>query len=136
MAQKSKRFPVFARAGSRTWGPAPRPRRSGWSRRINTTKFDQSVEVATHLGIDPKQSDQMVRGSVALPHGIGKTKRVPVFAQGDNAKRRRRPGPTSSGPTTCRSEIKGGTDGLRRRPGYPGLTGVVGPLGRVLGPRG
>ena len=63
---------------------------------FNTTKFDQTVEIAMRLGIDPKQADQIVRGSIVLPHGIGKTQRVVVFAKGDMAEAARRPAPTKS----------------------------------------
>ena len=74
---------------------------------FNTTKFNQTVEVSTHLGIDPRQSDQNVRGSVALPHGIGKTVRVAVFAQGENAEKARCAGADIVGADDLRSRSRG-----------------------------
>ena len=75
---------------------------------FGTTKFNQTVEVSTHLGIDPRQSDQNVRGSVALPHGIGKSVRVAVFAQGDNAEKARAAGADIVGADDLAQQIKGG----------------------------
>jgi large subunit ribosomal protein L1 len=103
---------------------------------FNTTKFNQTVEVSTHLGIDPKQTDQNVRGSVALPHGIGKNVRVAVFAQGDNAEKARAAGADIVGADDLAQQIKGGTMDFDVALATPDMMGVVGPLGRVLGPRG
>ena len=103
---------------------------------FNTTKFNQTVEVSTHLGIDPKQTDQNVRGSVALPHGIGKSVRVAVFAQGDNAEKARAAGADIVGADDLAQQIKGGTMDFDVALATPDMMGVVGPLGRVLGPRG
>ncbi|WP_165251775.1 50S ribosomal protein L1 [Paludisphaera soli] len=103
---------------------------------FNTTKFNQTVEVSTHLGIDPRQSDQNVRGSVALPHGIGKDVRVAVFAQGDNAEKARAAGADIVGADDLAQQIKGGTMDFDVALATPDMMGVVGPLGRVLGPRG
>ena len=103
---------------------------------FNTTKFNQTVEVATNLGIDPRQSDQNVRGSVALPHGIGKTVRVAVFAQGDNAEKAREAGADIVGGDDLAQKIKGGVMDFDVALATPDMMGVVGPLGRVLGPRG
>ena len=85
---------------------------------FGTTKFNQTVEVSTHLGIDPRQSDQNVRGSVALPHGIGKSVRVAVFAQGENAEKARAAGADIVGGDDLAQQIKGGHHGLRRGPGH------------------
>ena len=101
-----------------------------------TTKFNQSVEVSTNLGIDPRQSDQNVRGSVALPHGIGKAVRVAVFAQGDNAEKARAAGADIVGGDDLAQKIKGGFMDFDVALATPDMMGVVGPLGRVLGPRG
>jgi large subunit ribosomal protein L1 len=103
---------------------------------FNTTKFNQTVEVSTHLGIDPKQTDQNVRGSVALPHGIGKTVRVAVFAQGENAEKARAAGADIVGADDLAQQVKGGTMNFDVALATPDMMGIVGPLGRVLGPRG
>lgn len=103
---------------------------------FNTTKFNQTVEVAAKLGIDPKQTDQNVRGSVALPHGIGKSVRVAVFAQGENAEKAREAGADIVGADDLAQRIKGGTMDFDVALATPDMMGVVGPLGRVLGPRG
>ncbi|MDG3007078.1 50S ribosomal protein L1 [Paludisphaera mucosa] len=103
---------------------------------FNTTKFNQTVEVSTHLGIDPRQSDQNVRGSVALPHGIGKNVRVAVFAQGENAEKARAAGADIVGADDLAQQIKGGVMDFDVALATPDMMGVVGPLGRVLGPRG
>ena len=103
---------------------------------FGTTKFVQTVEVSTNLGIDPRQSDQNVRGSVALPHGIGKTVRVAVFAQGDNAEKAREAGADIVGGDDLAQRIKAGFMDFDVALATPDMMGVVGPLGRLLGPRG
>ena len=103
---------------------------------FGTTKFVQTVEVSTNLGIDPRQSDQNVRGSVALPHGIGKTVRVAVFAQGDNAEKATAAGADIVGGDDLAQRIKGGFLDFDVALATPDMMGVVGPLGRLLGPRG
>ena len=103
---------------------------------FGTTKFDQSVEVSTNLGIDPRQSDQNVRGSVALPHGIGKTVRVAVFAQGENAEKAREAGADIVGADDLAQQVKNGIMDFDVALATPDVMGLVGPLGRVLGPRG
>lgn len=103
---------------------------------FGTTKFNQTVEVSTNLGIDPRQSDQNVRGSVALPHGIGKSVRVAVFAQGDNAEKATAAGADIVGADDLAQRIKGGFMDFDVALATPDMMGVVGPLGRVLGPRG
>ena len=103
---------------------------------FGTTKFIQTVEVSTNLGIDPRQSDQNVRGSVALPHGIGKVVRVAVFAQGENAERATAAGADIVGGDDLAQRIKGGFMDFDVALATPDMMGVVGPLGRLLGPRG
>ena len=103
---------------------------------FGTTKFNQTVEVSTNLGIDPKQSDQNVRGSVGLPHGIGKTVRVAVFAQGENAEKATAAGADIVGGDDLAQRIKGGFLDFDVALATPDMMGVVGPLGRLLGPRG
>ncbi len=99
-------------------------------------KFDQTVELAIRLGIDPRQADQLVRGSIILPHGIGKTQRVIVFAKGENAKLAQEAGADEVGDKELADKIKGGWLDFDVAIASPDMMGVVGPLGRVLGPRG
>ena len=103
---------------------------------FNTTKFDQSVEIAMRLGINPAQADQMVRGSIVLPHGIGKTVRVAVFAKGDTIDEARAAGADIVGGADLQAEIKAGNINFDVCIATPDMMGVVGPLGRILGPRG
>ena len=103
---------------------------------FNTTKFDQTVEIAIRLGIDPKQADQIVRGSVVLPHGIGRTQRVVVFAKGDMAKAAEEAGADEVGQEDLAKKIKGGWTDFDACIAAPDMMGLVGPLGKILGPRG
>jgi large subunit ribosomal protein L1 len=103
---------------------------------IKACKFDQSVEVAVRLGIDAKQADQIVRGSIVLPHGIGKSKRVLVFAQGENASIAEKAGADFVGGAELAEKVKGGFTDFDVAIATPDMMGIVGPLGRVLGPRG
>jgi large subunit ribosomal protein L1 len=99
-------------------------------------KFDQSVEVAVNLGIDPRKSDQVVRGSTVLPHGSGKTVRVAVFAQGENAQKAQDAGADIVGFDDLAADIKGGKMDFDVVIATPDAMRVVGQLGQVLGPRG
>ncbi len=135
MAKQSKRFRAL-RAKVKTNGPMPLPDAVRLLKSFNTTKFNQTVEVSTHLGIDPKQTDQNVRGSVSLPHGIGKTVRVAVFAQGENAEKARAAGADIIGADDLAQQVKAGNMDFDVALATPDMMGVVGPLGRVLGPRG
>jgi large subunit ribosomal protein L1 len=101
-----------------------------------TTKFDQAVEIHMRLGIDPKQADQIVRGSIVLPHGIGKTQRVVVFAKGDLAEAAKEAGADEVGQEDLAQRIKGGWTDFDACIAAPDMMGLVGPLGKVLGPRG
>lgn len=103
---------------------------------FNTTKFDQSVEIAMRLGIDAKQADQLVRGSIVLPHGIGKSLRVVVFAKGDKMDEAKAAGADEVGGADLAERIKGGWTDFDVCIAAPDMMGVVGPLGKVLGPRG
>ncbi len=100
------------------------------------TKFDQSVEIAVRLGIDPKQADQIVRGSIVLPNGIGKTKRVVVFAKGPAAAEAQEAGADEVGAEELAEKIKGGWMDFDACIATPDMMKLVGPLGRQLGPRG
>ena len=101
-----------------------------------TAKFDESVDVAINLGVDARKSDQMVRGAVVLPKGIGKTIRVAVFAQGDNAPKAKDAGADIVGFDDLAAEIKGGRMDFDVVIATPDAMRVVGQLGQVLGPRG
>ena len=103
---------------------------------FGNTKFDQSVEVALRLGIDPKQADQIVRGSIVLPHGIGRTLRVVVFAKGDKIDEAQEAGADEIGGEELAEKIKGGWTDFDVCIAAPDMMSMVGPLGRILGPRG
>ena len=98
-------------------------------------KFDQTVEIHMHLGIDPKQADQIVRGSIVLPHGIGKTQRVIVFAKGAAAEAAKEAGADEVGEEELAKKVSDGWFDFDVCIASPDMMGVVGPLGRVLGPR-
>ncbi|MGN6136479.1 MAG: 50S ribosomal protein L1 [Aureliella sp.] len=99
-------------------------------------KFDQSVEIHVRLGIDPAQADQLVRGSVVLPHGIGRAQRVVVFAKGDLATQAQEAGADAVGQEDLAKRIKDGWTDFDVCIAAPDMMGLVGPLGKVLGPRG
>ena len=101
-----------------------------------TAKFDESIDIAVQLGIDPKKSDQLVRGSVVLPAGTGKTVRVAVFAQGDKAEQARDAGADIVGMEDLAEQIKAGVFNFDIVIASPDTMRVVGTLGQILGPRG
>jgi len=101
-----------------------------------TAKFDESVDVAVNLGVDPRKSDQVVRGSVVMPRGIGKTVRVAVFAQGANAEAATAAGADVVGFDDLAAEVKGGRMDFDVVIATPDAMRVVGQLGQILGPRG
>jgi large subunit ribosomal protein L1 len=101
-----------------------------------TAKFDETVEVALNLGVDPRHADQMVRGVVSLPKGTGKDVRVAVFAKGDKADEARAAGAEVVGAEDLMESIQGGTIDFDRVIATPDMMGVVGRLGKVLGPKG
>ncbi len=103
---------------------------------VRRSKVNQTVEVAIRLGVDPKQSDQIVRGSIVMPHGIGKSKRVLVFAQGPNVQISKDAGATHVGGKEFADQIRGGWLEFDVAIATPDMMGVVGPLGKILGPRG
>jgi large subunit ribosomal protein L1 len=106
------------------------------ARKSTVTKFDPTVEVALRLGVDPRKADQMVRGTVNLPHGTGKTARVLVFATGERAEEARAAGADYVGADDLLERIQGGFLDFDAVVATPDLMGKVGRLGRVLGPRG
>ncbi|NBB91893.1 MAG: 50S ribosomal protein L1 [Gammaproteobacteria bacterium] len=103
---------------------------------FSKVKFTESVDVAIRLGVDPRKSDQVVRGALVLPHGTGKSVRVAVFAQGDNAEKAEAAGADIVGMDDLAETIKGGTIDFDVCIATPDAMRVVGKLGQVLGPRG
>jgi len=101
-----------------------------------TAKFDESIDIAVQLGIDPKKSDQLVRGSVVLPEGTGKSVRVAVFAQGDKAEQAKAAGADIVGMEDLAEQIKGGIFNFDVVIASPDTMRIVGTLGQILGPRG
>ena len=99
-------------------------------------KFDETVEIALNLGVDPRHADQMVRGTVNLPHGTGKTLRVAVFAKGDKADEARAAGADLVGDQDLADKVQAGQIEFDRCIATPDMMPLVGRLGRILGPRG
>lgn len=103
---------------------------------VATAKFDESIDIAVQLGIDPKKSDQLVRGSVVLPAGTGKSVRVAVFAQGEKAEQAKQAGADIVGMEDLADQIKAGVMNFDVVIASPDTMRIVGTLGQVLGPRG
>jgi large subunit ribosomal protein L1 len=101
-----------------------------------TAKFDETVEIALNLGVDPRHADQMVRGTADLPHGTGKSVRIAVFARGDKAEEARAAGADLVGAEDLAQSVQEGELNFDRCIATPDLMPVVGRLGRILGPRG
>lgn len=143
MAKKSKRQAAMQEAVSKL-APAEVPQavsnlkglESALPKGVKPCGFDQSVELAVRLGVDPKHADQIVRGSLVLPHGIGKSQRVLVFCQGANVALAQEAGADHVGGKELAEKVKEGWTDFDVAIATPDMMGVVGPLGRVLGPRG
>ena len=135
MAKQSKRMKALA---AKVPGANPLPLAQAVTilKSFDSTKFDQTVEIAIRLGVDPKQADQLVRGSIVLPHGIGKKLRVIVFAKGDKVDEAKQAGADEIGGPELAEKIKGGWTEFDVCIAAPDMMGVVGPLGKILGPRG
>lgn len=103
---------------------------------LKHSKFDETVDLAVNLGVDPRKSDQMVRGSVVLPHGLGKSIRVVVFAKGEKATEAKEAGAEVVGAEDLVEKIQGGWLEFDKVVATPDVMGMVGKLGKVLGPRG
>ena len=101
-----------------------------------TAKFDETIEVAMNLGVDPRHADQMVRGVVSLPNGTGRTARVAVFAKGAKADEARKAGADIVGAEDLAEQVNKGEINFDRCIATPDMMGIVGRLGKVLGPRG
>lgn len=108
----------------------------GLMKGMSTVKFDESIEVAVRLGVNPKHADQMVRGTVALPNGTGKQVRVAVFAAGDKATEAKEAGADHIGAEDLGEKISGGWTDFDVAVATPDMMRVVGKLGKILGPRG
>jgi large subunit ribosomal protein L1 len=134
MAKKSKRYAALAKTRDKV--ALPLADAIAKLKAFGTTKFDQTVEIHMRLGIDPKQADQLVRGSIVLPHGIGKAQRVVVFAKGDLADAARAAGADEVGQEELAKRIQDGWLEFDACIAAPDMMGVVGRLGKVLGPRG
>jgi large subunit ribosomal protein L1 len=134
MAKRSKRYrELFSKIS-----PSPVPLEEAVSllKKFSNTKFDQSVETVLRLGVDPKLADQNIRGAISLPHGIGKSVRVAVFAKGDNEEKAKSAGADIVGSDDLAKRIKDGFTDFDICLATSDMMGVVGPLGRVLGPKG
>jgi len=103
---------------------------------LSSAKFDESVEISVRLGVDPRKSDQVVRGSTVLPNGTGKTVRVAVFAQGENAEKAQAAGADIVGMDDLAERVKAGEMNFDTVIATPDAMRVVGKLGQILGPRG
>ncbi len=103
---------------------------------LKTTKFDETIEIALNLGVDPRHADQMVRGMVSLPSGTGKDVKVAVFARGDNAEKALAAGADKVGAEDLLEDMQAGNLDYGRVIATPDMMGVVGRLGKVLGPKG
>lgn len=137
MPKQSKRFRALATVNpTPAKNPLPLEQAVAMLKTFGNTKFDQTVEIAMRLGVDPKQADQIVRGSVVLPNGIGKSLRVVVFAKGDLAEQAKAAGADEVGADELQKKIKEGWTEFDVCIAAPDMMGLVGPLGKVLGPRG
>ena len=135
MSSRSKRMQAIrAKADSSKLFPAAEA--FGLLREVSTLKFVESVDVAVNLGVDPRKSDQVVRGSTVLPHGTGKTVRVAVFAQGANADAAKAAGADIVGFEDLAQAVKAGELNFDVAIASPDAMRIVGPLGQILGPRG
>lgn len=133
MAKQSKRYRAMAEKVSEE--PVSLSEAVKLVKSFDTTKFDQTVEIHLNLGIDPKQADQIVRGSLVLPNGIGKTQRILVFAKDAAAKAAEEAGADFVGQEELASKVSDGWLDFDVCIAAPDMMGVVGRLGRVLGPR-
>ncbi|MDR2353765.1 MAG: 50S ribosomal protein L1 [Deltaproteobacteria bacterium] len=106
------------------------------SKKLATAKFDETLEIAVRLGVDPRHADQMVRGTVALPSGTGRVVRVAVFAKGEKEKEAQEAGADVYGGDDLVAKVQGGFLDFDKAIATPDIMGLVGRLGKILGPRG
>jgi large subunit ribosomal protein L1 len=135
VARKSKRFQEVSKLVDRTKEYDPREALE-LLKQAATAKFDETVEAAIRLGVDPKKQDQQIRGAVVLPHGTGKTARVLVFAKGDKAKEAEAAGADFVGDDDLIQKVSQGWMDFDVVVATPDMMGSVGRLGRILGPKG
>jgi large subunit ribosomal protein L1 len=136
--------PAFARRQKRveTWAQVDRAKKYtveeavSLVKKTSVAKFDETVDIAVRLGVNPKHADQMVRGAIVLPHGTGQTLRVLVFAKGEKVNEARGAGADEVGSDDLVARIQGGFLDFDRVIATPDMMGAVGKLGRILGPRG
>lgn len=135
MAKRGKRYQEVAKLVDREklYSPAEA---IALVKKCASAKFDETVEVAMKLGVDPRHADQQVRGTVVLPHGTGRDVRVLVFAKGEKANEAREAGADFVGDEDLAEKIQGGWTDFDVAIATPDMMGVVGRLGRILGPRG
>ena len=134
MGKTGKKFAAAkARVGSKAYGLGEA---MGLVRELKYAKFDESVDIAMLLGVDPKHADQMVRGTVVLPHGTGKSKRVAVIASGDKAREAQDAGADHVGAEDLVAKIQEGFLDFEALVATPDMMRLVGKLGKVLGPKG
>jgi len=136
MSKPSKLMKAMLAKSPKTSAALPLPEAVAALKEFPERKFDQSVEIHVKLGIDPTQADQLVRGSVVLPHGIGRVQRVVVFAKGDAATAAEQAGADEVGAEDLAKKIREGWVDFDVCIAAPDMMGLVGPLGKVLGPRG
>ena len=136
MPKQSKRFRALLKVAPPTKETVSLDKAVERLKQFGNTKFDQAIEIHMRLGVDPKQADQIVRGSVVLPHGIGKAQRVLVFAKGELAAAATAAGADFVGQEELATKVKDGWTDFDVCIAAPDMMGLVGPLGRVLGPRG
>ncbi len=135
MAKQGKRI-VEARSGIDRLTAYPIDQAVALVKANAKAKFDETIEAAINLGVDPRHADQMVRGAIVLPHGTGKSIRVAVFAKGEKEKEAQEAGADFVGAEDLAEKIQGGWLDFDAAVATPDMMGVVGRLGRVLGPRG
>ena len=136
MAKTTKKMKASMEAVDRTKSYALAEAVALVKQNASSTKFDETIEIAMNLGVDPRHADQMVRGVVAMPNGTGKTMRVAVFAKDAKADEAKAAGADLVGAEDLAEAIQGGESGFDRVIATPDMMGVVGRLGKVLGPRG
>jgi len=135
MAKRSKRYKVISQLvdPEKYYTPAEA---MDLIKQTATAKFDESVDVALKLGVDPRHADQQVRGTVVLPHGLGKSVRVAVFAQGEKAREAEAAGADLVGGEDLAAQVQAGQIDFDVALATPDMMSIVGRLGRILGPRG
>jgi large subunit ribosomal protein L1 len=135
MAKRGKRYQEIAKLvdTEKLYSPSEA---IALAKKCASAKFDETVEVAFKLGVDPRHADQQVRGTVVLPHGTGRDVKVLVFAKGEKAEEARAAGADFVGDEDLATKIQGGWTDFDVAIATPDMMGVVGKLGRILGPRG